>query len=207
TVAPTTVPPTTAPPTTVPPTTAPPPEPEVGPRSRGVVADLTDVRPLGIDPVPTEQALPVLALGDSVMRGAAEELTERGVVVDAVVSRQFSSYLPEVQAIRDAGLIGSVVIVHLGTNGPFPQSSADAMMEILADVPVVVFITGKADRGWINGNNAIIRALPERYANVTVLDWEVLSAPCGDCFYGDRIHLDPSGQRFYTDLVGQLIGF
>ncbi len=228
TPAPTTAPETTAPPTTPPPTTVPPttvpvvpattepppppepdpaPEPEVGPRSRGVVTDLTGVAPLGIDPVATPGALPVLALGDSVMRGAAEELTARGVAVDAVVSRQFTAFLPEVQAARDAGLIGSVVIVHLGTNGSFPQSSADQMMGILADVPVVVFVTGKADRGWINPNNAIIRALPERYPNVTVLDWEVLAAPCGDCFYADRIHLDPSGQQFYTDLLGQLVGF
>jgi len=185
----------------------PPPEPEAGPRSRGVVADLEGVAPLGIDPLTSDSSLAVIALGDSVMKGAAEELSERGVFVDAVVSRQFTAFLPDVQAVRDAGLLGSVVIVHLGTNGGFPQASADQMMSILADVPVVVFVTGKADRGWIAGNNAIIRALPERYPNVTVLDWEVIGSNCGDCFYGDRIHLDPSGQQFYTDLLGRLIGF
>ncbi|MEM1333142.1 MAG: acyltransferase family protein [Actinomycetota bacterium] len=213
----TATPPTTAPPSTapvVPATTAPPPdpepapapEPEVGARSRGVVADPNAVRPLGVDPLVTEGSFPVLALGDSVMRGAAEELGERGVVVDAVVSRQFTSFLPDVQAIRDAGLLGSVVVVHLGTNGSFSETSADQMMGLLADVPVVIFITGKADRGWIAGNNAIIRSLPDRYANVTVLDWEVIGSACGDCFYGDRIHLDPSGQQFYADLIGTLIG-
>lgn len=208
---PATVAPTTAalvPATTMPPATdAQAPAAEIGPRSRGVVADLNGVAPLGIDPLPSDTALSVIALGDSVMKGAAEELSAKGVFVDAVVSRQFTAFLPDVQAVRDAGLLGSVVIVHLGTNGGFPQASADQMMAILADVPVVVFITGKADRGWITGNNAIIRALPERYPNVTVLDWETIGSNCDDCFYGDQIHLDPSGQRFYADLLGRLIGF
>ena len=65
------------------------------------------------------------------------------------------------------------------------------MMAILADVPIVVFVTGKADRVWIAGNNDKIRALPAAYPNVTVLDWEVIGPQCpGDCFYDDQIHLD-----------------
>ena len=99
------------------------------------------------------------------------------------------------------------VVVHLGTNGSFPQESLDQMMAILADVPIVVFVTGKADRGWIAGNNEMIRALPAAYPNVTVLDWEVIGPQCpGDCFYDDQIHLNGAGQTFYADLVGGLLG-
>jgi len=141
------------------------------------------------------------------MLGSAEELTARGFVVDAVQSRQFSASLPEFRAIKDKGLFGSAVVVHLGTNGSFPQSSLDEMMGMLADVPRVVFVTGKADRVWIAGNNEKIRALPATYPNVTVLDWEVLGPQCpGDCFYDDDIHLNGAGQQYYTDLVTRVLG-
>jgi len=141
------------------------------------------------------------------MLGSADRLAASGFVVDAVQSRQFSKALPELQAIRDNGFLGSAVVVHLGTNGSFPQDSLDQMMAILADVPIVVFVTGKADRVWIPGNNEKIRALPAAYPNVTVLDWEAIGPQCpGDCFYADEIHLNTAGQTFYADLIARLLG-
>ncbi|MFK8025991.1 MAG: acyltransferase family protein [Ilumatobacter sp.] len=201
----TTAAPTTVPPTTTPPTTAPPP---VQPAAQaGVVADLSSVPALDVPPQGPAPQVRVIGFGDSVMLGSAEELTERGVVVDAVQSRQFTAAIPEVAAIRDNGFLGSAVIVHLGTNGSFSQTSLDEMMAILADVPVVVFVTGKADRGWIAGNNEKLRALPAAYDNVTVLDWAVLGGQCdGDCFYDDQIHLNGRGQQYYADLVARLLG-
>ena len=77
---------------------------------------------------------------------------------------------------------------------------------IVADVPVVLLLTGKADRGWIADNNAKLRAVPATHPNVTVVDWEVLSATCeGRCFYDDGIHLTQSGQNFYADVIGRVL--
>ena len=206
TVPPTTVPPTTVPPETVPATTVPPPPPQAV-TSLGVVTDPAAITPLTVPPQPAAPAIRLVGFGDSVMLGSAERLAARGFVVDAVKSRQFSKALPELQAIRDNGFLGSAVVVHLGTNGSFPQSSLDQMMAILADVPIVVFVTGKADRVWIPGNNEKIRALPASYANVTVLDWEMIGPQCpGDCFYDDQIHLNGSGQTYYADLIARLLG-
>ena len=202
------VPASTAPPTTVPPTTAPPatvPPPVV--TSLGIVSDAAAITPLSVPQQPAAPAIRLIGFGDSVMLGSAERLAARGIVVDAVKSRQFSKALPELQAIRDNGFLGSAVVVHLGTNGSFPQSSLDQMMAILVDVPIVVFVTGKADRGWIAGNNEKIRSLPAAYANVTVLDWEAIGQQCpGDCFYDDQIHLNGSGQTYYADLIARLLG-
>ena len=199
----TTVPATTVPATTVAPTTVPPPPP--APVQAGVVNDMSKIVPLAVPE--TVGGFPLIALGDSVMLGAAEELQAAGFAVDAVKSRQMISFLPDVQRIRDDGTFGSVVVVHLGTNGKFSQGTLDQMMALLADVPVVVMLTGKANRGWIAGNNDRLRALPGIHPNVTVLDWEVLSRSCeGRCFYDDGIHLTQEGQNFYTSLITRLLG-
>ena len=202
TAPPTTVPPTTAPPTTIPPTTVPPPV-----TSLGVITDPAAIMPLTVPPQSAAPAIRLVGFGDSVMLGSATRLAEHGFVVNAVQSRQFSSALPDLQAIKDNGFLGSAVVVHLGTNGSFGQESLDQMMAILADVPIVVFVTGKADRPWIAGNNEKIRTLPAAYPNVTVLDWEIIGPQCpGDCFYDDQIHLDSAGRTFYADLLARLLG-
>ena len=171
----------------------------------GVVTDLTGIQPLTIPAM--DIGLPLVALGDSVMLGAAEELQAAGFAVDAVKSRQMVTFLPDMQAIRDAGSFGPVVVVHLGTNGPFSQTTLDQMMGLVAEVPRVLVLTGKGDRDWIGGNNAKIRGLAALYPGVTVIDWEVLSEDCtGNCFYDDGIHLTQSGQTFYADVIKHVLG-
>ena len=199
-VPPTTAAPTTVAPTTVPATTAPP-----APVAQlGVVSSLEGLAPLAIPP--TLAGFPLVALGDSVMLGAAEELQARGFQVDALQSRQMKAFVPTMQTLKDNGTFGSVVVVHLGTNGGFSQETLDAMLATVADVPVVLLLTGKADRGWIADNNAKLRAVPATHPNVTVVDWEVLSATCeGRCFYDDGIHLTQSGQNFYADVIGRVL--
>ena len=196
---------TTVAPIVVPASTVPPPPPPEPVTQLGVVTDLTAIEPLTIPP--TETGLPLVALGDSVMLGAAEELQAAGFAVDAVKSRQMVSFLPDMAVIRDGGSFGPVVVVHLGTNGPFSQTTLDQMMALVAEVPRVLVLTGKGDRDWIAGNNDKIRALPAAYPSVTVVDWEVLSAGCeGRCFYDDGIHLTQIGQNFYADVVRRVLG-
>ena len=198
--------PTEAPTTLAPPTVPPTPAPTVAPVTQlGVVSSLEGLVPLTAPPTAT--GFPLVALGDSVMLGAAEELQARGFQVDAMVSRQMKDFVPTMAALRDNGTFGSVVVIHLGTNGPFSQETLDAMLATVANVPVVVLLTGKADRGWIADNNARLEAVPATHPNVTVVDWEAISAGCeGRCFYDDEIHLTQSGQDYYADMIGKVLG-
>jgi hypothetical protein len=117
------------------------------------------------------------------------------------------AFVPTMAAMRDSGVFGSVVVIHLGTNGGFSQETLDTMLATVAAVPVVVLLTGKADRGWIADNNARLRAVPASYPNVTVIDWEALAPTCpGRCLYDDGIHLTQSGQNFYADVIGRVLG-
>ena len=146
---------------------------------------------------------PILAIGDSVMLGAAEELAAEGVTVDAKVSRQMVDEIPNVQALRAQGRLGDAVIVHLGTNGPISQETVDSFFEELRDVrKVLVLKVSAPGKPWIGPNNQILSRLPRRFPNVKVVNWPEFAARCpGDCFYGDGIHLKPDGQRYYTQVI------
>jgi peptidoglycan/LPS O-acetylase OafA/YrhL len=153
------------------------------------------------------EPIDVFAIGDSVMLGAAPALSGRGAVVDAVESRQGTGGADILAAMRDAGLLGNVVVIHLGTNGPMSQGTVDRMMEAVRDVPLVVVLTARAERGYVSGNNALLRELPATRPNVVLLDWEVESEACpDDCFYSDGIHLKTAGQTYYADLIWRAIG-
>ncbi len=142
------------------------------------------------------------ALGDSVMLGAAGELANRGFVVDAVESRQFSDGRAVIEQLNAAGRLGDVVVVHLGTNGDINADDLTAMMEALSGVPQVLLLTIDVDRSWTEGNNALIFDAASTFDNVSVLYWADLDESCpGDCFQSDGFHLRPDGQEYYAALI------
>jgi peptidoglycan/LPS O-acetylase OafA/YrhL len=151
---------------------------------------------------PPAEPIPELALGDSVMKGAATALADKGFVVDAVESRQFSNGADTAVALKQQGRLGDVVVVHLGTNGTIGRDDMARMMEAFADVPRVLLLTVDVDRSWTAGNNAVIYDTVNTYPNAYLLDWAGLNDSCpGDCFYNDGIHLQPDGQQYYADLI------
>jgi hypothetical protein len=189
-----TVPPTAAPPTAAAPTVAP-----------------TTVPPTTLPPTTTEPPAPIqtLAIGDSVMLGAAPALRDAGVdLVDAAVSRQMVDMVPVVQALRDQRRLGDAVIVHLGTNGPIGDDTLTAFFDALKNVRrVLVLQVAAPGKAWIGPNNQKLSALPDRYPNVRVINWPELSTRCvDDCFYADGIHLKTAGQAFYAESVMFFLG-
>jgi hypothetical protein len=161
----------------------------------------TTTLPLPIEPIP------FLAVGDQVMLGAAGALTERGMAVDAVESRQMIDVIPLFELLRDRQLFGNAVVVHLGTNGSFSQNTLDSFLATMNDVPNVIIMTVRADRSWTAENNAMLRAADLEGDNKILLDWEALSAECpGQCFYNDGIHLRPEGQQYYANLISDILG-
>lgn len=142
------------------------------------------------------------ALGDSVMVGAAEQLSAAGFCVDAAQSRFFHEGVERVARLAAEGRLGSTVVVSLGTNGLIDPADLHQMMVHLATVPRVVVVTAKADRPWVAPSNELLRSLPATYANVVVADWEWAAGSCpGSCFWDDGIHLRPDGRLFYAQLI------
>lgn len=182
-----------APPVTAAPEPTPPPQGSVAPPA-------TTVSP----PTTTAPPGPILklALGDSVMLGAAPQLKEQGFTVDATESRAFINGLDTVLTLQSQDRLGDVVVLHLGTNGPIRAGDMTRMMEALAGVPQVLLLTLDAPVDWVPANNALIFETASAYANVALMDWGGLSKSCpGDCFYSDGFHLRPDGQVYYAALV------
>jgi hypothetical protein len=149
-----------------------------------------------------------LAIGDSVMAGAASPLRAAGFTVDAVESRQFGDYLPQLQALKASGQTPEVVVVHLGTNGNINEDDAREFFGLLADVPRVIVLRNWVDRSWTVANNELINAIDAEFDNVTAGWWDTLAPECpGDCFAAvDGFHLSADGADYYTALITEWAG-
>ncbi|MDP2290447.1 MAG: acyltransferase family protein [Actinomycetota bacterium] len=193
--------------TTVP-VTAPPTTERVVPVDPGAtVPPITEPAPTTtLGPV---DLLPPYAIGESVMLGAAPQLTAGGVQVNAAVSRQGANTAEVVALLRAGGKLGRVVVIQTGTNGSVSDATLDSIMSHLPPeaTPLVVFLTVRAPRGWIADNNTRIRQLPDRYPNVQVLDWEVESEVVAGELARDGYHLGNNHARqFYANLIFAAIG-
>ncbi|MDQ3705181.1 MAG: acyltransferase family protein [Chloroflexota bacterium] len=158
--------------------------------------------PPATGPVPIK----ITAIGDSVMLGAAKELVRvlgsiAPTEVDAVKSRQVSHAINTIRAKREAGKLGDVVVIHMGTNGTFTAKQFDQMMSLLTDVRRVIFVNVKVPRQWEANNNKVIAEGVQRYPNTVMIDWRAATAGQPALFSKDGIHLQAAGARLYGSLI------
>jgi hypothetical protein len=157
--------------------------------------------------LPAPGSVPVTAIGDSVMLGAADEMHQRlgaSGYIDAKLNRYFSEAAPIIHDLRAKGALGRVVIIHLGTNGPVSNSDVDSVMAELNGVPNVLLVTVRVDRSWQDEVNQTLRNAATRYPNVQIVDWYSYSAGHGDWFQSDGTHFRTSsgpGANGYADLL------
>ncbi len=164
-------------------------------------------------PSTTIAAKPViedLAIGESVMQGAQAVLGNQGVLVVAQESIQGGEVSDTIRTARSQYDITGAVIIQSGTNGPVTQAQYDEMATLLADLPHVYFLTIKAPKAWVAGNNAEIAELPITHPNVTIIDWATLGAQLApsDLSVSDGgIHLNSDAAvRFYANMILSALG-
>jgi peptidoglycan/LPS O-acetylase OafA/YrhL len=154
-------------------------------------------------PAPPEpNGLRIFALGDSVMLGAATSLEDSigNLEVDAAVSRQVAQGIGILQWRADNGLLGDVVVIHLGNNGYFGEGQMEEIMSILSAVERVVFVTVMVPREWEGPNNGVIQSATA-YPNAVVVDWYAFGVGNPNFFWEDEFHLQPHGADFYAGLL------
>jgi len=155
-------------------------------------------------PPPAPPPIQVLAIGDSVMVGAAPALQARlgpGTYIDAHIGRQFSDGVQLVKSYRDSGKLGRTVVVHLGDNGPVHPSDLEALINELAGVPNVLLMNVRVPREWQDEVNSEINAAIARHPNVKLVDWFAVSGPHPEWFESDHTHLKEAGMAAFADLI------
>jgi hypothetical protein len=145
---------------------------------------------------------PPLAVGDSVMLGAAPQLRRRGFEIDVRGCRQMSEGLGVLSARRQAGTLPDVVVVALGTNWTVTTGQIRSALRILGPERVLGLVTPPEVGGVASSDQTAIRAAGRRWKlRVKVLDWVANSA--GHAWTWDGMHLRPEGATAYARLLGR----
>jgi len=149
----------------------------------------------------------VTAIGDSVMLGAVDQLAAAipGIEIDGALGLQASAAIETLRSLRDAGRLGDAVVVHIGSNGLIRPSEFEAIMEIVEDVPQVVFLNVKVPRAWEERNNDLLASRVSRYSNAVLIDWHAASLDEADYFWNDGVHLRAEGAEVYASLIAAQI--
>ena len=146
-----------------------------------------------------------LAIGDSVMVGAARMLSERGIDVDAKGGR--TAYF-SMEALEEhlAGGPREVVVFH-GV-GYYFVSAEDfgRLMSIAADVDHLIVLTRQFPPRdpWIRlerEGNEMLRSESAKYDNVTLIDWNEVTDGREDELTTDGTHLTLLGLELYVQLI------
>jgi hypothetical protein len=170
----------------------------------GVSAPVTTTPAPPVTPPPPPPPIPVIAIGDSVMVGAAPALQARlgpDGYIDAHIGRQFDDGVRVAGTLRDHGRLGRAVVVHLGDNGPISSGEVDAMLSQLAGVPNVLLVNVRVTRSWQDEVNRTLADAVARHPAVKLVDWFAFSAPHGDWFASDRTHVNTTGANAFADLL------
>lgn len=150
----------------------------------------------------------VLALGDSVMLGAAQELKAAlgpGATIDARVGRQVVTGIKILRALEAAGRLGDTVLLHLGNNGTFTPGQFDEIMTVLGPERTAIFVTVKVPRRWQASVNETLRTSVKRYRHALLVDWNRYSTSLRRAFGPDGVHLRDTGRRAYAEYIRQRI--
>ncbi len=157
--------------------------------------------PVGVDPR-------ILIVGDSVILGARDAVTERldawQVTFVAEESLSTLGAVGLVQANRAAA--GSIAVVELGNNdGATPSilsARVDQVMAAFAGVQRVIWVNLRTFADWVPAANAVLADATVRWPNLEIADWNAVATPRPDLVAGDGIHLGGAGAAAMAELVG-----
>ena len=150
----------------------------------------------------------VLAIGDSVMLGAADNLLAEfpQIRVEAAQSAQFPEGIARIRAevAKPLAERSEVVVLHLGTNGIFDPAQLDELRRLSSGLDRLVVLNIRAPRSWESFVNEQLAPTAD-WSKVRFVDWHTISADRPDWLEGDHVHLTEVGQNAYTALIADAI--
>ena len=157
---------------------------------------------------PGRQFAPPLAIGDSVMLGAVQQLARAGLEVNARGCRQLSEGMRLIFKRRRAGTLPSRVVIALGANWTVSYRELRAALRLVGERRLLVLVTPRELGGGESGDAWAMRRLARRFPRrVRLLDWVRFSRGHGGWFAGDGLHLSLSGRVAFVRLLRRAKGF
>jgi len=145
-----------------------------------------------------------IAIGDSVLLGAAHEVARKGFEVDAREGRFMRNALKVLRHLRRDHRRPPVVVVAIGTNQPASGQEISQALALLRRGQTLAFVTPK--RSWTGlPSGALYAAHRIHPRRVRILDWLAFSAGRDAWFYADGTHLRPSGAQAYARLLAHAL--
>jgi len=117
-----------------------------------------------------------------------------------VIGRTFSKANEALASIKSRG-VPDVLIVALGTNPPMTLSQVESFMARTDGITRVIFVNIRIPRDWETPTNALINSLPQRFNNVTVVDWYGYSGSHPYVLNTSGYHLSDAGKPEFAALV------
>lgn len=143
-----------------------------------------------------------LAIGDSVLLGAAEEAADVGYDVDVRGCRQMSEGLSVLRKRARRGALPRVVVIALGSNASIALADVRAALRILGKNRILGLVTPREIRGMPLDDAATLRAAAKRWpARIELVDWVARTRRQRSLTYSDGIHLTSAGQRVMAELL------
>jgi lysophospholipase L1-like esterase len=139
----------------------------------------------------------VTAIGDSVMLDCEPDLQKDipGIDVEAEVSRQWDDGIALAQDLKSERILGSIVIIDLGTNGPVSLEDFQQMMDVLSGASVVVFVTVHLppSYSWSQSVNETLEQGVPMYKDARLADFNALADQNPEWFGSDGVHMPIGG--------------
>jgi peptidoglycan/LPS O-acetylase OafA/YrhL len=144
--------------------------------------------------------------GDSVILGIRNSLAEKFPValVNARIGRQADELLEVIEKDKASAPIGPVVL-NMGNNGALTQEQVVAIFEALRDSEKVIVVNTAVPRGWRDDNNRLIADTAAGYSNISIVDWNSISADHPEYFAPDGVHLVPTGVAVYISEIAKYL--
>ncbi len=170
--------------------------------------------PVAAPPAPPGSCPPAIrtplitAVGDSVLVAGAENLEQQigtNIYISATVGRQAVQVPAILKERREAGTLGSIVLIDIGSNGYVTTADFNAIMAETNGAWAVLFINVRVPREWEKANNTVLTQGVARYPNAVLIDWYTVSDGHPEYLKDDGVHPYQGGRDVYAALVVQQI--
>ena len=141
-----------------------------------------------------------LALGDSVMLGAARRMSQRGFEVDARCARNPAEGVAILRQRRRRGTLPEIVVMALGTNVAVSSGDIRRMLRAVRRKRTLMLVTPY--RSWRPFYTRPMRRAARRWpGRVKLIDWSARAERNRHWIWSDGTHLRPAGVEAYTRVL------